>query len=255
LPQSFAGNNSALNGRSILNRPTLWQQIHDTLGSEIGGRYPSGAKLPTEAELAQRFAVNRHTVRRALAALAEAGRIHVRRGAGAYVTQARLNYAIGPRTRFSQNLSAAGHTPERRLLRIETLAADPTERRYLGLPRGGKVHVAESVSHADGVPVAYKRMAFPAARLPDLPRLLTEAATITTALARCGVADYQRLWTRLTATRPGAIIARHLRMAETGPVLRSESLDVDTAEAPIEYGVAWFCSERIQLVVDRSSFP
>ena len=105
---------------------TLWQGIHDTLAGEIGAaRYAPGAKLPTEAELARRFGVNRHTVRRALAALAEAGRIHVRRGAGAFVTQARLDYAIGPRTRFSQNLADAGHTPERTLLRIELPLAWP----------------------------------------------------------------------------------------------------------------------------------
>ncbi len=236
--------------------PTLWQGIHDTLAGEIGGgRYAPGAKLPTEAELARRFGVNRHTVRRALAALAEAGRIHVRRGAGAFVTSARLDYAIGPRTRFSQNLTAAGHTPGRTLLRIETLAADATERRHLQLPKGAQVHVTESISQADGIPVTYSRMAFPAARLPGLPRALGEAPSITAALARCGVADYQRLWTRLTAERPGAMIARHLRMPETSPVLRSESLDIDAEGRPVEYGTAWFCSERVQLVVDRSSFP
>jgi DNA-binding GntR family transcriptional regulator len=38
-------------------------------------------------------------------------------------------------------------------------------------------------------------------------------------------------------------------------VLRSESLDADADGRPVEYGVAWFCSERVQLVVDRSSFP
>ena len=236
--------------------PTLWQSIHDTLAGEIGtGRYAPGAKLPTEAELARRFSVNRHTVRRALAALTDAGRIHVRRGAGAFVTQTRLDYAIGPRTRFSQNLTAAGHTPERHLLRIETLAADAIERRHLQLPKGGQVHVTESISHANGVPVTYSRMTFPAARLPDLPQALREAASITVALARCGVADYQRLWTRLTAERPGAMIARHLRMPETSPVLRSESLDADAEGHPVGYGISWFCSERMQLVVDRSSFP
>jgi GntR family phosphonate transport system transcriptional regulator len=238
-----------------LSPPTLWQQIHDTLAGEIGGRYLPGAKLPTEAELARRFAVNRHTVRRALAELAEAGRIHVRRGAGAFVTQTRLDYAIGPRTRFSQNLTAAGHTPERQLLRVETLAADATERRHLGLAEGAKVHVAESVSFADGIPITYKRMVFPAARLPALPQALRNAPSITAALAHCGIPDYQRLWTRLTAERPGAMIARHLRMPEANPVLRGESLDADAAGAPVEYGISWFCSERVQLVVDRSSFP
>ncbi len=236
--------------------PTLWQNIHDTLAGEIdGGRYAPGAKLPTETELARRFGVNRHTVRRALAALTEAGRIHVRRGAGAFVTSARLDYTIGLRTRFSQNLSAAGRMPGRQLLRIETLAADATERGRLRLPKGARVHITESISHADGIPVTYGRMAFPAARLPDLPQALREAPSVTAALACCGVADYQRLWTRLTAERPGAMIARHLRMAETSPVLRSESLDVDPAGMPVEYGISWFCSERVQLVIDRSSFP
>ena len=44
-------------------------------------------------------------------------------------------------------------------------------------------------------------------------------------------------------------------MPETSPVLRSESLDADAGGRPVEYGISWFCSERVQLVVDRSSFP
>jgi GntR family phosphonate transport system transcriptional regulator len=51
------------------------------------------------------------------------------------------------------------------------------------------------------------------------------------------------------------MIARHLRLPETSPVLRSESLDIDSDDRPVEYGVTWFCSERVQLVVDRTSFP
>jgi len=235
---------------------SLWRGIRDTLTGEIAaGRYAPGAKLPTEAALARRFGVNRHTVRRALAALSEAGQIHVRRGAGAFVTRPRVDYAIGPRTRFSQNLSAAGLTPARHILRIETLNADDNERGKLGLDKGAQVHVTESVSEADGSPITYSRMAFPADRLPGLPKALAEAASITAALAHVGIDDYQRLWTRLTAERPGAMIARHLRMREASPVLRTESLDTDARGRSICYGVSWFCSERVQLVVDRSSFP
>lgn len=235
--------------------PSLWQGIHRTLTDEIAaGRYPAGVRLPTEAELARRFAVNRHTVRRALAALRDEGRVHIRRGAGAFVTTTRLDYAIGPRTRFSQNLAAAGQTPGRDFLRIETLPADATEAERLELPKRAQVHIVEAVSQADGVPLTYSRAAFPAARLPDLPEALRAEGSITAALARCGVDDYHRRWTRLTAERPTALIARHLRMPESHPVLRAESLNTDAEGRPMEYGVSWFCSDRVQLVVDRTSF-
>ncbi|MEM7189778.1 MAG: GntR family transcriptional regulator, partial [Pseudomonadota bacterium] len=61
----------------------IWQQIRGTLTSEISeGRYPAGARLPSEAALAARFGVNRHTVRRALSDMSDAGLVHARRGAG-----------------------------------------------------------------------------------------------------------------------------------------------------------------------------
>ena len=64
----------------------LWATIAATLRSEIAaGHYRPGDKLPTEAELSARFGVNRHTVRHALSALAEADLVHARRGAGVFV--------------------------------------------------------------------------------------------------------------------------------------------------------------------------
>ena len=50
------------------DRP-LWRQVEEALAAAIrsGGLKP-GAQLPTEFELAAKFAVNRHTIRRALAA-------------------------------------------------------------------------------------------------------------------------------------------------------------------------------------------
>ncbi|MEM1384446.1 MAG: phosphonate metabolism transcriptional regulator PhnF [Pseudomonadota bacterium] len=238
------------------SRPgTLWRRIHDTLSHEIDdGRYPAGAKLPTEAALAERFSVNRHTVRRALEALREAGRIHVRRGAGAFVTQGRFDYAIGPRTRFSANLAELGAAPNRRIIRLETLPADQQEAERLGLAKAAPVIVAENIAEADGVPVIYSRNTYPADRLPGLYGALREVNGITKALAKIGVTDYQRLWTRIVAERPGAMIARHLKMPENHPVLRTESLNADPHGRAVEYAKAWFCSDRIALVVDKSSF-
>ena len=51
----------------------LWRQIESALTEEIqSGLLQPGDRLPPESELAERFRVNRHTVRRAVAALQQA---------------------------------------------------------------------------------------------------------------------------------------------------------------------------------------
>ncbi len=233
----------------------IWQRIHATLGEELaGGRYRPGDKLPTEAELAARFAVNRHTVRRALAALAEEGRIHVRRGSGAYVTQGQVDYRIGRKTRFSRNIASVGRQSGRLVLWIDTVIADAREAAALELPEGAAIHVAETIGDADGVPIVFGRSAFPAEALPGLPAALRESRSITAALAAAGVSDYERRWTRMVAERPTPTIARHLQMNESHPVLRAESLNDGPDGQPVEYSRSWFCSDRVQLVIDEETF-
>ena len=71
----------------------------------------SDLKLPTEAALAARFGVNRHTVRHGLASLSDEGLVHARRGAGVFVAADVTEYPIGRRVRFHQNVKAAGKEP------------------------------------------------------------------------------------------------------------------------------------------------
>src|SRR6478736_10517679 len=81
----------------------LWRQIANRLQHDIGtGIYPPGGRLPTEAELSQRFSVNRHTVRRALEELSRGGLVRVGQGRGAFVAEDVLEYAVEARTRFSE---------------------------------------------------------------------------------------------------------------------------------------------------------
>ncbi len=230
----------------------VWARIRDALAGEIReGRWATGERLPSETALAARFGVNRHTLRRATAALAEAGMVHVRRGAGATVTHATTDYPISRRTRFSENLRAAGREPARRILSLETQGASRAEAEALELDRGAPVHVYEGLTLADGVPMAVARTVFPAGRLPDLPGVLRETGSITRALAAGGGEDYTRRWTRMTACRPGLLIARHLMIPETTPLLRAESLSVDVGGRPVEYGLTWFCTDRMPLLIEE----
>jgi len=79
-----------------LPKEALWSAIAATLTAEISaGHYRPGDKLPTEAALAARFGVNRHTVRHALADLADRGLVRSRRGRGCSWRSGRRTTRLG----------------------------------------------------------------------------------------------------------------------------------------------------------------
>lgn len=231
-------------------RGMIWKSIADTLNAEIGqGHYHPGDRLPTEAELAARFGVNRHTVRHALQSMAEAGTIRTRRGAGVFVAAQPTDYPLGRRVRFHQNVLASGRTPTKRLTLRETRGADAKEAEGLHLAPGAMVHVIEGVSLVDGQPLAVFRSVFDATRFPTLMDHVQAELSITAALLACGLKDYTRAETRLTAKTTPAVLALALQVAEGAPMLRSVSVNVDAAGVPVEYGTTWFAGDRVTLTV------
>src|SRR5215472_9448661 len=74
---------------------TLWRQIAERLSRDLlSGVLKPGDRLPTELDLASRYAVNRHTVRRAVAALADQGYLRVEQGRGTFVAEHMLDYVL-----------------------------------------------------------------------------------------------------------------------------------------------------------------
>lgn len=231
-------------------RTAIWKSIADSLSAEIAeGHYRPGDRLPTEAELSARFGVNRHTVRHALAALSASGTVRTRRGAGVFVTLIPTDYVIGRRVRFHQNVAASGRAPSRRLTLLETRGADAKEAEALHLPTGAPVHVIEGVSLVDDQPVAVFRSVFDAMRFPDLLVHMAQHHSVTAALSACGLADYTRAQTRLTAKLASAVMALTLQLTEGAPLLRSVAINVDAEGRPVEYGTTWFAGDRVTLTV------
>ena len=233
-----------------MSRIPVWKTIALSLTEDIAeGRYGEGDQLPTEAQLAATHGVNRHTVRRALADLADQGLVHARRGAGVFVAARPTDYAIGKRVRFHKNIAAGGRIPGKRILTLLTRAADAAEADALGLPAGAQVHVYDGLSLADGQPIAVFQSVFPAARFPGLPEVLTETRSVTAALQRLGVADFTRVSTRLTARPASATQALHLRLNEGAPLMFSTGINVDPDGQPVEYGRTWFAGDRVTLTL------
>lgn len=237
-----------------MTRTPLWKSIADTLTREIAqGQYGPGDKLPTESRLAERFGVNRHTVRHALATMVEEGLVFTRRGAGAFIVQRPAEYPIGRRVRYTANLAAAGRIPGRRARLLERRAASAREAEALRIATGDPVQVYEGESLADDQPIALFRSVFPAARLPDILDHLRATPSVTEALRRSGVPDYLRASTRLCARLADAAQAALLRIEEGDPLLRSDAVNIDLQGVPVEFGRAWFAGARVTLTVQNDA--
>lgn len=228
---------------------TRWRQIAEELGQDIAEARFADGRLPTEPELAARFAVNRHTIRRAVAMLAERGLVRVEQGRGTFVDNGHIEYLIGRRTRFSANLRREGREGRHRLIGATRCGADPATAQDLGLAPGAAIIEIEAVGAVGGVPVSYAVHRFPAERFAGLPKAFADSLSITAALAACGVADYTRRTTRLLARMPDAREARCLEQPVSRPVLQSEAVNVDTAGVPIQRSVTIFSGDRVQVVV------
>ncbi len=237
--------------RDTPTKTPIWKAIADALRSDMAeGRYGPGDKLPTEAALAERFGVNRHTVRHGISALVDEGLIRTRRGAGAFVAATPTDYPIGSRVRFHENLIAAGRRPEKRVLHVEERAATEGEATALTVSPGDQICAYHGLSLADGHPIAVFESMFPLERLPGITAALQETSSVTEALNRSGVTDYTRASTRLTATRATATQALHLQVSEGDPLLRSSGVNVDEKGQPVEFGRTWFVGDRVTLTLE-----
>jgi GntR family transcriptional regulator, phosphonate transport system regulatory protein len=229
----------------------LWRQIASLLQQDIGsGRYPPGGRLPTEAELSHHFAVNRHTVRRALEELSRSGLVRIEQGRGSFVAEDVLEYSVEPRTRFSEWIRRHNKEPSGRVLQLKETVADTQVATGLGIRAGGRVVLLERLGFADDRPVSLTSHYFPNARLRGMLEALRATPRITEALHTVGVADYMRQMTRVTARLPTAEEAELLRMPRNRPLLLAENVNVDRDGLIVEFAIGRYPTPRVQIVFE-----
>lgn len=230
----------------------LWRCIADDFEQMILiGKHENGGRLPAETEIAARYGVNRHTVRRAMAELAARGLVCSERGSGTYVKTDRLDYRIGAQTRFSENVAAAGHGAEGRLHghRIEAATAEIAH--HLSLAEDSSVVRLEIIRSADRVPVSVATTWLCAARFHEAAKIFRASRSITKMLSHYGIHSYRRKWTRITAGFADAVDAGRLRLSVHRPILIVNSVDVDANGQPLLTTHGRFAADRVALVVDN----
>ena len=230
----------------------LWRRVADSIEQSIAdGTYPRDSKLPGETEIAELHRVNRHTVRRALAALAERGLVRAERGSGTYVEAPRIAYPLRSRTRFSEIVSAGGHEAHGKLLNASIEDAPRDLAKHLGLKNGAPLLRIDALRTADRMPICVGSTWVDADRFPDGGKLYEKLQSITRVLEHYGIRDYRREWTNITAAIAEAADAARLDLALGRPVLVVEKLDTEINGKPLIMSRSRFAAERGQFVIEH----
>lgn len=230
---------------------TLWRQIQEAVEGEIAsGALKPGDRLPTEYELAERFRVNRHTVRRALSGLEEKALVRIEQGRGTFVQENVIDYAVKKRTRFSENVSRQAKTASGRLVEAWTEPASAAIAEALALADGTLVAVIRAVGEVDGRPIGTSDHHFSADRFPTIADAYRRTHSITKSLEELGVSDYVRKVTRVTSRMPTAEEAKMLQQPRTRPILVAESVNVTPDGQPVEFGITRFAGDRVQILFE-----
>jgi GntR family transcriptional regulator, phosphonate transport system regulatory protein len=242
--------NSYFDANATLASTSVWSSIETALADEIAsGRLAPGSKLDGEHRLAERFDVNRHTVRQALGQLAAKGLVHVRHGLGTFVADVAVDYVLGRRTRFTENLTAAGFRGAHRFLESATIKASEAVATGLAIRTGTQVHLVVALGEANGRPITLAEHYFPARRFKDLPARFVVLGSVSSVLATYGVNDFTRSRSVVSARLPGRKVADSLRQSAHRPVLFVEAINIDLDGVPVEFGRTWFAGDLVQLII------
>jgi GntR family phosphonate transport system transcriptional regulator len=229
----------------------LWRQISDRIRANIlAGLYDKTGMVPAETALAEEFGVNRHTVRAALSALAQEGIVRATQGRGTVITQReKFDFPIGRRTRFTEGIGEQARDLKGILLSSarEIVSADLVKQ--LKLNPGDAVLRLDGIRKADGRAVSRSTMWFPADRFAGIDAAFAETGSITRAFSRCGVDDYVRAVTEISAVHAEPDDVVQLELTPGAIVLVTRALNTDPAGLPIQYAVTRFPADRVQFTV------
>jgi GntR family phosphonate transport system transcriptional regulator len=227
----------------------VYRQISQMLRQEIRNFYEAGDVLPTEADLSQRFNVNRHTLRRAVDELVTEGMVERRHGKGVFVLAPAIDYAIGSRTRFTENIEALGVSTQCRVIRKQIILASGGVSKRLKVAEGSEVIFLETFREVDGKSFCVISHFLPLATFPQVFEHY-DGGSLHGFLEHHCATKLKRSESLISAVLPESDDASLLNIPRYLPVLRVKSVNlaIDNDE-PVEYVVTRFRGDATQLSV------
>ncbi|MHA6625423.1 GntR family transcriptional regulator [Pseudonocardia sichuanensis] len=196
-----------------------WRRVlGDLTGWLDAGEVRPGERLPSEAELAERFGVHRLTVRQALGELARTGAIRTVHGRGSYVAEPPYRFRVVPDApSIVAQMREQGRSVTQRLVAHSvvpsTAAPDAT-----GLPDGDLLQL-DTVMCVDGAPWSRATTWLAHDRFAGIPAVWTDNTSLTGLLQAAYGLRMRRAWRRYAAEPAGPADADALDVALGVPLL------------------------------------
>lgn len=231
--------------------PTRYQQIAAQLEQELRSTYRCGDYLPPENQLAERFQVNRHTLRRAVDELVDRGWLQRRQGIGTLVLMRPYDYPLHSQARFSQNLLDQGsHPTSEKLLAVLRPATDHIAL-ATGRQEGDTVIHLRTLRRVNNVPVCLIDH-----YLPDLdwwPALQSFQNGSLHDFIRTEINQHlSRRTTRINARRALAKESKLLEIVPQAPLLCVRTINTcDSNDSVAEYSVSLTRADMIELTMEH----
>lgn len=228
----------------------IYSQIAKVMRQDIRLHYETGDCLASEFELAERFQVNRHTIRHAIDALIQEGVVERRHGKGTFVLSQPIDYTVAAKTRFTETFKNLGKTTSMQIRRKVIIPAEVSIAKHLVLKTNDDVICIETLRFADQQPICVSSHFFPKSHFPDLLEHF-QTGSLHAFIQSHYQLQLKRVESLVSAVLPQGDDASLLCIPKTQPILRVKSINVNERDGtPLEYALTRFCADRIQLRIN-----
>jgi GntR family transcriptional regulator len=234
----------------------LYYQLKTVIRREIeGGRWQPDAQLPTENELARRFAVSKITVRQALRELAGEGFIRREQGRGTFVERRRLQQGPRELTSFTDEMRSHGLVPASRVLERGTVAAPPAVAAALGLAPDAVVFRLRRLRLANREPLGVQTAFIPLDLAPGIAQITFAGASLYDVLqSHFGLYPATARET-YCVTLLKRDVAALLGVSARSPAMTAERVTFLADGRPLEYVQSIMRGDRYTVAIDLTRHP
>lgn len=234
----------------------LYAQVESILTANIADdTFPAGSRLPSEDELAERFAVSRTTIRQTIQNLIRRGLIEIRRGKGTFVAQPKIVQELTELSGFVEDMQSLGRHPSARLLDKQIVSANDTVASRLAVTVGTGVVRIQRVRLADNAPLSFDETYLPRQIGEKIMENDLETQPIFSLLEQKYNIPLVDAEYRLEAVSADTAVARALGISIGSPIFLIERTSYSAGHQPIDYEKLYYRGDQIRFVTRLARRP